>query len=173
MKQTRTATGSAILARLAASTMLDGVTDGRALEMLYDTYDYELPGVIRMVHDFIRKCGISKVSKRTIKLAEIAVDYFNNTERKVEMDDKKKLYIPCPMCDEMMDYKECDEEDADIITYECRVCGCSITASISNIEEYSSIEARSRGVYAEQDCEPAEEQEELYYAELGNEDFGD
>lgn len=173
MKQTRTATGSAILARLTASTMLDGVTDGRALEMLYDTYDYELPGVTRTVHDFIRKCGISKVSKRTIKLAEIAVDYFNNTERKIEMDDKKKLYIPCPMCDEIMDYKECDEDGADIITYECKVCGCSVTASIGNIEKYSSFEARSRGVYTERGDEPTEEQGELYYAELGNGDFGD
>lgn len=178
---TRTATGNAILIRLVASTMLDGVTNAHELEAMYDTYDYDLPGMVRKIHDFIRKCGLSKVSKKTIKLAEIAVDYFNNTERKIEMTNLKDLYIPCPMCDEMMDYVEeaevepneeaSDFDGQDTVTYECKRCQCSITTLAKDIEAYATMAAKAHAIYTEQDDEPTPEEEDAHYSGLGNDEL--
>lgn len=180
----RTATGNAILIRLAASTMRDGATNAHELEALYDTYNYDLPGITRKIYDFIRKCGIAKVSKKSIKLAELAVDYFNNTERKIEMTNLKDLYIPCPMCDEMMEYVEgADPELGDsaedfgeheTVTYECKRCECSITTLKKDIEAYATMMAQAHGVYNEPDGElPTPEEEEEYYDELGHDESGD
>lgn len=180
---TRTATGNAILIRLAASTMRDGVTNAHELEALYDTYDYGLPGITRKIHDFIRKCGISKVSKRTIKLAQLAVDYFDNKERKIEMADLKNLYIPCPICDAMMDYDEGAKPDGggvadgeleayETITYVCKNCDCSITTLKIHIEQYATMAAEANGIYNEEgNDEPTPEEEEGYYNELGHDEL--
>lgn len=184
----RTATGNAILARLAASTMLDNAVNAHELEALYDTYNYSLPGITRKIYDYIRKCGISKVSKRTIKLAELAIDYFNNTERKIEMTDLKKLYIPCPMCDEMMEYAEDATpeyfdmdgvetktgEDYETVTYACRKCDCSITTLKEHIEMYATMIAKAHGIYTdEEDDQPTPEEEEDYYNELERDESGE
>ena len=179
---TRTATGNAILIRLAASTMRDGVTNAHELEALYDTYNYDLPGITRKIHDFIRKCGIAKVSKRTIKLAELAIDYFDNKERKIEMTDMKDLYIPCPMCDAMMEYAGSTSPDGTDLseelvghktaTYECKECACSITMLEEHVEQYATMIAKAHGIYNEEDDgEPTPEEEEEYYNELGNDEL--
>lgn len=187
---TRTATGNAILIRLAASTMLDGATNTHELEALYDAYDYEYPDISRKVYDFIRKCGISKVSKRTIKLAQLAVDYFENKERKFDMTNLKDLYIPCPGCDTMMVYEEGakpklvngdgSEVDAemsavfneyDTVTYVCEHCGCSITTLRDNIEQYATMIAEAHGIYNEEySSAPTPEEEEEERNELGNDE---
>jgi len=178
---TRTATGNAILIRLAASTMRDGVTNAHELEALYDTYNYDLPGITRKIHDFIRKCGIAKVSKRTIKLAELAVDYFDDKERKIEMTDLKDLYIPCPICDAMMDYDEnakpddCEVADGEFdgyetVTYVCKNCDCSVTTLKIHIEQYATMAAEARGIY-EEEYEPTPEEEEGYINELGHDEL--
>lgn len=179
---TRTATGNAILIRLVASTMQDGATNAHELEALYDTYNYDLPGITRKIYDFIRKCGIAKVSKKTIKLAKLAVDYFDNKERKIEMVDLKDLYIPCPMCDAMMEYVgntisdnsdlSEDSVDNDAVTYECKECECSITMLKEHVEQYATMAAEAHGIYNEQDDEtPTPEEEEEYSDEFGYDEF--
>lgn len=185
----RTATGNAILSRLVASTMLDGATSAYELEAMYDTYNYELPGMSRKVYDFIRKCGITKISKKTIKLAQLAVDYFDNKERKIDMTNLKDLYIPCPGCDTIMDYEEDAKPELigidnpeilaaynahDTVTYVCKNCGCSITTLKDHIEQYATMVAEAHGVYNE-DCsdEPTSEEEEEHRNELGNDELRD
>lgn len=169
----RSATGNAILMRLVASTMLDKAVNAHALEALYDTYNYSLPGMARKIYDYIRSCGIPKVSKKTIKLAELAVDYFNNKERKIEMADLKNLYIPCPVCDEMMEYTE-DGEGDDTVTYTCKKCVCSVTTLKVHIEQYSTAMAEALGIYTSADDEqPTPEEEEAYYNESERDEPGD
>lgn len=178
----RTATGNAILIRLAASTMRDGATNAHELEALYDTYNYDLPGVTRKIHDFIRKCGIAKVSKRTIKLAQLAIDYFDNKERKIEMADLKDLYIPCPMCDAMMEYIGKGEPHGSDLpddfvghgtaTYECKECECSITMLEEHVEQYATMIAQAHGIYNEpDDYQPTPEEEEAHDNELGHDEL--
>lgn len=177
----RTATGNAILSRLVASTMLDGATSAYELEAMYDTYNYELPGMSRKVYDFIRKCGIAKISKKTIKLAQLAVDYFDNKERKIEMTDLKDLYIPCPMCDAMMEYAGRGAQDGadlpeefaehDTATYECKECKCSITMLEEHVEQYATMIAQTLGIYNEpDDDQPTPEEEEAHDNELGHDE---
>lgn len=168
----RTATGNIILIRLAASSIEDGTVNGEALEAVYDTYNYDFPGITRKIYDFIRMCGITKISKKTLRLAEIAIDYFDKTERKKEMEDYKKLYIPCPVCDDLMEYHSENDDDR-TVTYSCKNCDVAITLQKVWASEYTSAEAYSRAVYDEFDPNaPTPEEEEAYYAAVGHEELG-
>lgn len=186
---TRTVTGNAILMRLAASTMIDGATNAYGLEALYDAYDYGYPGISRKIYDFIRKCGVTKVSKRTIKLAQLAVDYFDKKERKFEMTDMKDLYIPCPGCNSMMRYdedakpilydkhgnrvenKEFDEQDT--VTFVCDECDCSITTLKDHIEKYATALAEAAGIYGNDSDVELTLEEEGVLDEFRNDEHGD
>lgn len=152
-----------MLTKLVASSMEENAINGSALEHMLMTYSTERPGMSAAVYSFIRKCGITKVSKRTLALADIAVKYFNN--ERIEMTDIEKLYISCPQCDAIMVYDSAEKEE---VVYKCKICGVSITIDAESAERYTSHEVYARGIYQEAH-EPTESEQEWYNNEIEKE----
>lgn len=159
----RTTQGNMLLTKLVASSMEENTVNSGALSNMLESYSTEQPGMSAAVYSFIRKCGITKVSKRTLALADVAVKYFNN--ERIEMTDIEKLYISCPQCDEIMTYSGTEEEE---VVYKCKVCGVLVNISIENAERYTSHEVYARGIYQEA-YEPTESEQEWYNSEIGKE----
>jgi hypothetical protein len=77
MKNSRTASGNALLARLACSVTRESKFSVSALENLYDAYELDQSKIEKCIRELIRSCDIPSLSVATIKLAEIATEYFN------------------------------------------------------------------------------------------------
>jgi hypothetical protein len=160
-----TTDGNAILLRLAASAMQDGSINSDAYSTLLVTYNYGHPGMSSVIYDFIRACGITRVSKRTLKLAEIAIQYFNN--KGVNMTEFKDLYIACQACNSVLTYISEDDTN-DSVTYKCNECDITWTMRMSKALEYATQEVAARGVFEEKISEPTREEEEWHEKELLN-----
>lgn len=160
-----TATGNAILIRLAASAMYDGTINSDAYRKLLVMYNNEYKDMVSAVYEFIRSCGITQVSKKTLKLAEIAIKYFRSEG--VEMTDLKELYVECPACCGVMQQVN-ENNDTNSITYKCVRCEASIIVSQDNISEYVSSEMQARAIFEDLHYEPTEEEEKWYEEELAN-----
>ncbi len=160
-----TTDGNAILLRLAASAMRDGSINSDAYCAMLVTYNYEHPGMANAIYSFIRACGITRVSKKTLKLAEIAIQYFNNEG--VDMTKLKDLYVACPACNEVLTYISEDEAN-ESVTYRCNECDVTLTMYIQTALQHATKEVAARGIFEQESSEPTPEEEEWYAKEVLN-----